>query len=426
VTVVAGGGGGARSGGSGNGDADNDAADKAKKKKKKSTSSSSSRSGGAPSNLRVRIGPGAHNPLAAGNAVKTAKYNPVTFLPLFLFSMFSRAAYLYFLSQAALAWWSTVSPFAPFGPTLALSFVLAVAALKAAAEDRTRAAEDRRTNASPARVVLPDGSLLETRWRHVKVGDVLEVRDGVSGAVVGTGRARKGREKKQREVKKKSHFFPYLDKQTHLQLSLPPPSPNQPQQLLQEAFPADLLCLKVDSPDGVAYIRTTNLDGESNLKVRRPADLREAAPKTRAAAASLRGILTCEPPNRDLHRFAGRLVVAAAGGSGGEEVPPPSSPRGSSSAAAASSPSPPPSIPVVVAPVTMDELLLRGCTLRNSGSAVGVVVYAGRESRVQMNAARPPRKLGSFDRFLNVQISLLLVAQVVLCASLAACSYFWR
>ena len=130
-------------------------------------------------NRRVRIGPGAHNPAAAGNAVKTAKYNPVTFLPLFLFSMFSRAAYLYFLSQAALAWWSTVSPFAPFGPTLALSFVLAVAALKAAAEDRTRAAEDRRTNGSPARVVLPDGSLLETRWRHVKVGDVLEVRDGV-------------------------------------------------------------------------------------------------------------------------------------------------------------------------------------------------------------------------------------------------------
>ena len=129
------------------------------------------------------MGPGAHNPLAAGNAVKTAKYNPVTFLPLFLFSMFSRAAYLYFLSQAALAWWSTVSPFAPFGPTLALSFVLAVAALKAAAEDRTRASEDRRTNGSPARVVLPDGSLLETKWRHVKVGDVLEVRDGVSWSV---------------------------------------------------------------------------------------------------------------------------------------------------------------------------------------------------------------------------------------------------
>ena len=41
-----------------------------------------------------------------------------------------------------------------------------------------------------------------------------------------------------------------------------------------ELFPADLLCLKTGLPDNVCYIRTTNLDGESNLKIRRPIDLR--------------------------------------------------------------------------------------------------------------------------------------------------------
>jgi Phospholipid-translocating ATPase N-terminal len=36
-----------------------------------------------------------------GNSVSTAKYDPyfVTFIPLFLFEMFSRVAYLYFLIQ---------------------------------------------------------------------------------------------------------------------------------------------------------------------------------------------------------------------------------------------------------------------------------------------------------------------------------------
>jgi hypothetical protein len=34
-----------------------------------------------------------------GNSVKTAKYNIATFLPIFLFEMFSRVAYLYFLAQ---------------------------------------------------------------------------------------------------------------------------------------------------------------------------------------------------------------------------------------------------------------------------------------------------------------------------------------
>ena len=38
-----------------------------------------------------------------GNNVKTAKYNVATFLPIFLFEMFSRIAYLYFLLQARAA-----------------------------------------------------------------------------------------------------------------------------------------------------------------------------------------------------------------------------------------------------------------------------------------------------------------------------------
>lgn len=39
----------------------------------------------------------------AGNTIKTAKYNLITFFPIFLFEMFSRAAYLYFLAQVGLS-----------------------------------------------------------------------------------------------------------------------------------------------------------------------------------------------------------------------------------------------------------------------------------------------------------------------------------
>ena len=51
-----------------------------------------------------------------------------------------------------------VSPFAPYGPTLSLLFVLAVAAIKAAVEDRKRHQEDRRTNSSTAHVLHADGA----------------------------------------------------------------------------------------------------------------------------------------------------------------------------------------------------------------------------------------------------------------------------
>jgi len=42
------------------------------------------------------------------NATSSAKYNALTFLPRFLFEIFSRVAYLYFLVQAALGWWPQV------------------------------------------------------------------------------------------------------------------------------------------------------------------------------------------------------------------------------------------------------------------------------------------------------------------------------
>ncbi|KAK9836118.1 hypothetical protein WJX81_002623 [Elliptochloris bilobata] len=290
---------------------------------------------------RVRLGPDAGNGSFPGNSVRTSKYNVLTFLPIFLFTMFSRVAYLYFAAQASLAWWAVVSPFAPYGPTLSLLFVLAVAAIKAIVEDRKRHQEDRRTNNSTAHVLHANGIVTDVRWHNVAVGMVLEVRDG-------------------------------------------------------EDFPADLLCLHCASEHNVCYVKTTNLDGESNLKIRRPVDMKGAMPRSQAEAAELLGLLQCEPPNARLHTFEGRLSFHSLDGS------------------------------LTAVPVTIDEVLLRGCTLKNSGRIAGLVVYTGAESRIQMNAAAPPRKRGAFDTFLNVQITLVLVLQMALCLACSLVSLWWR
>ncbi len=56
----------------------------------------------------------------------------------------------------------------------------------------------------------------------------------------------------------------------------------------EELFPADLLCLYSALPDNACFIKTTNLDGESNLKIRRPVDLREAAPEEESDVMHIR------------------------------------------------------------------------------------------------------------------------------------------
>ncbi|EFN58106.1 hypothetical protein CHLNCDRAFT_20630, partial [Chlorella variabilis] len=260
------------------------------------------------------------------NRVVTSKYNVITFLPIFLFEMFSRVAYLYFLLQAGLSWWSVISPFSGYGSTAALVFVLAVAGVTSIWEDVKRHQEDKRMNTSITHRLSPDGDVKDIPWTDVRVGDVIVVRDN-------------------------------------------------------ELFPADLMCLYSSLPENVCFIKTTNLDGETNLKIKKPLDLK-GLPDVMALQLNL----TAEEANKNLHKFRGKAQLI---------------------------------------PVTMNEMLLRGCMLRNTEYIAGMVIYTGKETRIQMNAAKTPLKVGSFDLFLNLQIALVIAMQLAMCLFCAIANYVW-
>lgn len=294
------------------------------------------------------------------NRVVTSKYNIVTFLPIFLFEMFTRVAYLYFLIQAGLSWWSVVSPYSGIGATMALVFVLLVAGVKAVWEDVKRHREDELLNKSITHRLLSDGQIEDVSWTDVKVGDAVMVKD-------------------------------------------------------DENFPADLLCLYSDLSDNVCFIKTTNLDGETNLKIRKPVDLKDGNENmTVDDLLDLDLTLKAEKPNSNLHSFKGSVTCR-------NHVYKDMKTR-SNKFNMNDKNSAKPSIDV---PVTMNEMLLRGCTLKNSNYIVGLVVYAGKETRIQRNATKTPLKVGSFDRFLNLQISLVICLQLAMCILLAVLNYVW-
>jgi magnesium-transporting ATPase (P-type) len=73
------------------------------------------------------------------------------------------------------------------------------------------------------------------------------------------------------------------------------------------------------------------------------------------------------------------------------------------------------------------EVLLRGCKLKNSSFVVGVALYTGPETRIHQNASRPSlHKHGAYDEFLNVQLFALIILQVAVCVALAVASWAWR
>lgn len=263
-------------------------------------------------------------PIPETNRVVTSKYNIITFVPIFLFEMFSRVAYLYFLIQASLSWWSVVSPYSGVGATAALVFVLLVAAVKAIWEDSKRHQEDQRMNKSIAHRLKEDGSVEDIQWTDVQVGDALVVRD-------------------------------------------------------DENFPADLLCLWSSLDDNVCFIRTTNLDGETNLKIRKPLDFKGMTINSKEEILNLDLTLKAEPPNKNLHKFKGSAIVRS---------------RALASSVSQASAEDENGVASVEVAVTMNEMLLRGCTLKNSKEIVGLVVYTGKHSRIQMNATKTPLKVG--------------------------------
>ena len=264
----------------------------------------------------------------ADNHVSTAKYNVVTFLPKFFYEQFSRYANLFFLFTAVLQQIPNVSPTNRYTTIAPLAIVLLVSAIKELVEDFKRKSSDKTLNYSKARV-LKGGDFSDTRWINASVGDIVRVES-------------------------------------------------------EEPFPADLVLLASSEPEGLCYIETANLDGETNLKIK------QAIPETAhlvvpAELGKLSGQLRSEQPNSSLYTYEATMTMH--GGTGEKELP--------------------------LAP---DQLLLRGATLRNTPWIHGIVVFTGHETKLMRNATATPIKRTDVERMLNKQILMLVAILLILSA----------
>uniref|UniRef100_A0A3Q1HBK8 Phospholipid-transporting ATPase n=1 Tax=Anabas testudineus TaxID=64144 RepID=A0A3Q1HBK8_ANATE len=125
-------------------------------------------------------------------------------------------------------------------------------------------------------------------------------------------------------------------------------------------------------PQGMCYIETSNLDGETNLKIRQGLQV-TAEIKDIDSLMRLSGRMECESPNRHLYEFVGNIRL-----DGHSTVP-----------------------------LGPDQILLRGAQLRNTQWVHGVVVYTGHDTKLMQNSTRPPLKLSNVERITNFQILVL-------------------
>ncbi|CAN1852620.1 Phospholipid-transporting ATPase 3 [Linum perenne] len=126
-------------------------------------------------------------------------------------------------------------------------------------------------------------------------------------------------------------------------------------------------------------VKTSNLDGETNLKIRKALE-RTWDYLTPEKAAEFKGEVQCEQPNNSLYTFTGNLIIENQ-----------------------------------TLPLSPNQLLLRGCSLRNTEYIVAAVIFTGHESKVMMNSMNVPSKRSTLERKLDKLILALFGTLFTMC-----------
>ncbi len=255
------------------------------------------------------------------NTITSSRYTLYNFIPRQLFAQFSKLANFYFLCVSILQLIPGLSTTGSYTTIVPLAFFVVISMAKEGYDDLRRYRLDRAENRKTAMVLCGHkasaasadsansgaatahewDSWAETRWEDIEVGDVVKLaRDGCS--------------------------------------------------------PADLVVLHINGAEGIAYVETVALDGETNLKSKQALPQLARSCRTVESIASCKAHIVVEDPNMDLYNFEGKVTV------GNETLP-----------------------------LANNEIIYRGSVLRNTTQAIGVVVYSGEECKIRMNATKNPR-----------------------------------
>lgn len=246
----------------------------------------------------------------------------ISFLPVVLFEQFKFFFNLYFLLVA-------ISQFIPalkvgylFTYVAPLVFVLSVTILKEAYDDIQRYKRDKEVNSQMYYKLTKDG-FISIPSSEIKVGDLIQV-----------------------ETNQRS--------------------------------PADLILLRTTEKSGASFIRTDQLDGETDWKLRKAVGLTQKFPSN-DSLKRLRASVYIEKPKKDIYNFVSNFTLYNNNNDDNKKQ---------------------------IESLNIENTIWAN-TVVASGTIIGLVVYTGTDTRSVINASKPRTKTGSLDLELNFLSKIL-------------------
>ncbi|KAL3239280.1 aminophospholipid-translocating P4-type ATPase DNF2 [Nakaseomyces bracarensis] len=388
-----------------------------------------------------------NNPIAnyPRNKIRTTKYTPLTFLPKNIMFQFHNFANIYFLILLILGAFQIFGVTNPGFNAVPLIVIVIITAIKDGVEDSRRTVLDLEVNNTKTHILTgvdnPNVSSDDiSLWRKFKKANTRLLVSSVTfinERVTQHGRQKRAQRERQKmnHKKRQSRTFrasmasyqsrysmdmrPSMDMRGSMEMrpSMDVGEFNDPLEnsLINktiphnmdwrfakdfwknvkvgdivrvhnnEEIPADIVLLSTSDSDGACYVETKNLDGETNLKVRQSmkciSDVRSSADIART-----KFWIESEGPHANLYSYQANFKWHDLA-----------------------------TDEVLNEPIGINNLLLRGCTLRNTKWAMGIVAFTGNDTKIMLNTGVTPTKKSRISRELNISVLFNFALLFVLC-----------
>ena len=324
------------------------------------------------------------------NSIRSSRYTLWSFIPKQLIFQFSKLANFYFLVVGIMQLIPGLSTTGTYTTIAPLMIFVAIAMAKEGYDDYRRYKLDKSENRSVVWILDPDKTT--AKWNAMR----------------GAKEMAKERAKKTRDKSTKKRMEEGNESgTTELQEMGPRPKNDGPWAEIEwhgvrvgdiirlrrdDAVPADIVLLHATGPNGIAYIETMALDGETNLKSKQASPLLTKRCDTLDKMEKCDAMIVSEDPNVDLYNYEGRVELD-------DET----------------------------MPLTLNEVVYRGSTLRNTKEVIGLVINTGEECKIRMNANNNVRAKAPRMQMLLNRIVLFLVL-VLLCMTVGCTGgyYLWK
>jgi len=262
------------------------------------------------------------------NIVRNQKYSVYSFVFVVLYNQFKFFFNFFFLMIALSQFVDALKVGFLFTYIAPLAFVLILTMIKEAVDDYNRYKQDKEANSQIYKVYASSSVKIDQPSSALKVGDIIEVH-------------------------------------------------------ANQRVPADLLLLYTSDESGTVFIRTDQLDGETDWKLRKPVKYTQKIVEGGRPLFGINTKVTAEPPRAHIYDFIGKVESEAQRGPGYTES------------------------------LSLENTMWANTVLA-SGMAYAMVLYTGKETRMSMNAREPRSKIGNLDNELNTIAKYLFVFMLFL------------